>query len=219
MLYNRFMMRTSAYQMPRKAAGFLQGVCHPRRLALATLVGLVLSAIATPASAWTAAEDASARDGEIVIHELPASEGATMRAHFFAATTLAHARAVLWDHARYPEFIPHAISSKVLAQHGNEALVEQTGGEGPFRVTFVTRRHLEARRITWTTISGDVKRNDGFWEFVTVPGGLMLDYQVHVVPKQPVPQRITAYLQKQALPDQCRAVRKRLEAKLIQQRG
>lgn len=178
---------------------------------VATTLGLLL--MASPAFAWTADEQARAHQGEVVIHELPVDEGARMEALFYVVAPPAIARAVLWDHASYPQFIPRAKSVKVLEQHGNEALVEQVGGEGPFTVSFVTRRHREPNRVSWTTVRGDVKRNDGSWTFTPAPGGTWIAYDVHVVPKQPVPQRITAFLQRHALPELCEAVRRRIESR------
>lgn len=169
----------------------------------------VLLLLAAPA--WTAAEQARARAGEVLLHEVPASEGATMQALFFAAAPPATVRAVLSDYARYPEFIPHARTSKVLEQHGDDAVVEQSGGSGPFTMTFTTKRHREAHRITWTTIGGGVRQNEGFWQFDAAPGGTLITYQVHVVPKGPVPQRITAMLEQHSLPEMCEAVRARVQ--------
>jgi ribosome-associated toxin RatA of RatAB toxin-antitoxin module len=179
---------------------------------LASLVVAAFGLLAPMAAAWTPQETARARGGEVLLRDLPASEGAAMQALFFTAAPPAIARSVLWDHARYAEFIPHARSSKVLEQHGNDAVLEQSGGQGPFSVSFVTRRHLAAHRITWTMLRGDLLRDDGSWDITPAPGGSMVAYEVHVVPKGPVPQRMTAYLQKQALPAMCQAFKQRIEA-------
>ena len=136
-----------------------------------------------------------------------------MEALFYVHATPAQAMAVLWDHARYAEFLPHAKSSKVLEQHGDTAVLEQIGGSGPITVGFVTRRHREAHRITWSLVRGDsVKRNDGYWEVQPAPGGALVAYHVHAETKGMVPQRVASFLQRQALPDQCDAVKARIEA-------
>jgi ribosome-associated toxin RatA of RatAB toxin-antitoxin module len=166
---------------------------------------------ALPAEAWTAAEQQRAKAGEQVMHQLSVNEGASLEVLFFVKAPLPVARGVLWDHERFPAFMPHTKTTRILEKHGDTHLVEQVGGQGPFNVSFVTERKLEPRRIVWHSIKGDVKRNDGSWTLAPTTGGTLLTYQVHVVPKGPVPNSVTAFLQKQALPNMCEAVRDRIE--------
>jgi hypothetical protein len=76
----------------------------------------------------------------------------------------------------------------------------------------VADRLLEPNRISWKSVRGDVKRNDGSWSLEPVAGGTVVTYQVHVVPHGPVPGYVVAYLQKQALPGLIKAIRDRIEA-------
>jgi ribosome-associated toxin RatA of RatAB toxin-antitoxin module len=173
-----------------------------------------LLAIATAVllGGWTPAEVSRARAGEVVVHDMPANEGAAVEALFYVAAPPAATIGVLWDHEKFPQFMPNAKTSKVLAGKGNDVVLEQVGGQGPISVTLVTRRHRAGNHIDWKLVRGDVRRNDGSWDATAAPGGTLLTYKVHVVPKGPVPGRVTAFLQKQALPSMCKAVKQRVES-------
>lgn len=181
----------------------------PTRLSLAALA-LVMALHQAP-SAWATGELDDLRQGAIAVEEVPVSEGGAVRAQLFVAAPPEVARDVLWAHERYPEFMPHSRTVKVLERRGNVHLVEMAGGKGPVNVSYRMERRLEPRRITWKTISGDVKRNEGHWAFDASEGGTLLTYQVHVVPNAPVPGKVVAFLQQQALPGMLEAVRKRIE--------
>jgi uncharacterized membrane protein len=167
---------------------------------------------ATPALAWSPADLPALRRGETAVSDVEVAEGGALEAAFFVAAPVAVARAVLWDHEKFPQFMPNARTARVLARHGATHVVEQVGGQGPITVTLVSERTLHADRITWRSVRGDVKRNDGEWRFDAVPGGSVLTYRVHVVPHQPVPGAVTRFLQKRALPAMVAAVRTRIEA-------
>ncbi|MDB5101547.1 MAG: cyclase/dehydrase [Cyanobacteria bacterium RYN_339] len=173
---------------------------------------LAATLTASPAFAWTADETQRARKGEVVVHEVTVADGAAVEAIFYVAAPPAAAIGVLWDHEKFPQFMPNAKTSRVLERHANDIVLEQVGGQGPVNVTLVTKRHRAGNHIDWTLVRGDVARNDGSWDAAAAPGGTMLTYKVHVVPKGPVPARVTSFLQKQALPSMCKAVRERVEA-------
>ena len=180
---------------------------------LLTLVTLLLVALAqAPAEAWSAEALARLRAGALEVHDVEVSEGGALEASFFVAAPAKVARAVLWDHEKFPQFMPNAKWAKVLERRGATEVVEQGGGRGPITVVLVSERTLGPDRITWRSVRGDVKRNDGEWRFEAVPGGTVLTYRVHVVPHQPVPAMVTRFLQKQALPDMVAAVRARILA-------
>lgn len=181
-----------------------------RRLLLALALTAVIGA--SPAAARTGAELAALKGGETRVVDVEVAEGGALEASFFVAAPAAAARAVLWDHERFPQFMPNARTARVLARRGNTHVVEQVGGQGPITVTLVSERTLHADRISWRSVRGDVKRNDGEWRFEPVTAGTVLTYRVHVVPHQPVPAAVTRFLQKRALPDMVAAVRKRIEA-------
>jgi ribosome-associated toxin RatA of RatAB toxin-antitoxin module len=168
--------------------------------------------VSTPAWAWSADETKRARAGEVIVHEVATTEGAAVEALFFVAAPPAVTVGVLWDHEKFPQFMPNAKTSRVLEGKGNDVVLEQVGGQGPVSVTLVTKRHRAGNHIDWKLLRGDVLRNDGSWDAAAAPGGTLLTYKVHVVPKGPVPNRVTAFLQKQALPSMCKAVRARAES-------
>jgi hypothetical protein len=100
----------------------------------------------------------------------------------------------------------------ILRKQGNTHLVEQVGGQGPFRVTLLTERTLNADAVVWRAAGGDLRRNDGMWRVQPVSGGTVLYYRVHVIPKQSVPAGVVGFLQRQALPEMIHAIRRRAES-------
>lgn len=162
-------------------------------------------------AAVPAAEMSRLKAGEFEIEEVPVSEGGAVEARLFVAAPPAVARQVMWKHEDYPQFMPRCKWVKVHERKGNVHVVEIAGGQGPVTVSYTMERRLEPDRITWKTLKGDVRRNDGFWRFEAVPGGTLLTYHIQVVPHGPVPGKVVAFLQKQALPEMLKAVRTRIE--------
>ena len=171
----------------------------------------LLALVAPAALATTPDELARLKGGALEAHELHVSDGGGVQATFFVAAPPAVARAVLWDTLHFPAFMPGTREAKVLALHGNRQLSEMRGGQGPFTVDLVTERRLGPDRIDWHAAGGDLPRNDGYWAFAAVPGGTLVTYWVHVTPRGPVPGAVVSFLQKQALPNMVRAVRRRIE--------
>ncbi|MEB3196964.1 MAG: SRPBCC family protein, partial [Candidatus Sericytochromatia bacterium] len=179
---------------------------------LASLLGLCALAPAawstpTPSRPTWAAE----RGGEVTLRDLPVDSGAAVEARLFVRAPWSVCRAVLWDHQKFPEFMPHSRSSRSLKEARDFQVVEQTGAQGPFLTTLITERRLEPTRISWHGVGGDLLRNDGEWEFTHLGDGTGVRYRVHVVPHQPVPASVTRFLQRQALPTMLLAVRRRIE--------
>lgn len=179
---------------------------------MSAVVAILLVVAPGPAMAWSGTELTALKGGELRVADVEVTEGGALEAAFFVAAPKAAAMNVLWDHEKFPQFMPNARTAKVLERKGNVAVVEQVGGQGPISVTLVSERKLGPDRISWRSVRGDVKRNDGEWRFEPVAGGTILTYKVHVVPHQPVPAAFTRFLQKQALPAMVAAVRKRIEA-------
>lgn len=177
------------------------------RVAGIVLAGLLIGTMPAIAADAGAAQPEPAAQ----IQDLPASEGAAVRVSFFVAAPLAVARDVLWHTEKFPEFMPDTRWAKVYERKENYQVVELAGGKGPFTVAYVSERRLYPFRITWHTLRGDLKVNDGEWRFAAVPGGTQLIYEVHLVPNASVPGFAVSYLQKQALPAMIRAVRRRIE--------
>lgn len=185
-----------------------------RWLVLGTLLLGLWGAVAPEAAqAWDASETARMRAGALIIHELPTRAGATLEAGCFVAAPITAARAVLWDHASFPAFVPDCKAVRILHHAPSRDLVEMIGGRGPLTVSYTSQRVLTADRIAWRTVKGDLKRNDGFWAFSAVPGGTLLRYHVHVETYQPVPGSVVAYLQKRSLPGMITAIKQRILAR------
>lgn len=178
---------------------------------LALLVALTFTAPAAVA-AVPGPELARMKAGELLIEDKAVAEGGAVEARLFVAASPAVAKAVMWRHEDYPDWMPKCKWVKVHERRGNLHVVEMAGGQGPVTVAYTMERKLEPSGITWKTLKGDVKRNEGFWTFEPAAGGTVLTYHVHVVPHGPVPGKVVAFLQKQALPDMLKAVRGRIEA-------
>lgn len=173
---------------------------------------VVMSSGATVDAAVAPAELNRLKGGELQIEEVSVAEGGAVEARLFAAAPPAVARQVMWRHEEYPAFMPKCKWVKVHARQGNVHVVEMAGGQGPVTVAYTMERRLEPDRITWKTLKGDVRRNEGHWIFEPAPGGTVMTYRVHVVPHGPVPGKVVAFLQKQALPEMLKAVKARIEA-------
>jgi ribosome-associated toxin RatA of RatAB toxin-antitoxin module len=191
---------------PRKADGRIDGMRHWG------LTCALVAVLAGPAWAIGPADLAKVKAGETIVSDVKVDEGGAVRAEFWVAAPLAVARDVLWDQERFVEFVPDVKAVKVLERHGNRQTISITGGKGPISVTYVADRVLEPQRISWKSIRGDVKRNDGSWSLEAAGNGTVITYEVHVVPHGPVPGYVVSYLQKQALPGMIKAIRERIEA-------
>lgn len=178
-------------------------------------LAIALGALGSPLGAIAdvpAAELSRLKGGELLIEEVPVAEGGSVGARLFVAAPPTVARQVMWRHEDYPAWMPKCKWVKVHARKGTLHVVEIAGGQGPVTVAYTMERRLEPGRISWKTLAGDVRKNDGYWVFEPAPGGTLMTYRVHVVPHGPVPGKVVAFLQKQALPEMLKAVRQRIEA-------
>jgi ribosome-associated toxin RatA of RatAB toxin-antitoxin module len=131
--------------------------------------------------------------------------------------------AVLWDVARYPEFMTDIVETEVAEPETDS---EDGAGSGPTQVVtletqFVrTRRYtvrMEARpplRVTWQLQAGDgLSHNEGSWELVPHHDGrsCLLIYRLRVGFSVPVPAAVARRMIDFNLPTLLRQVKARAE--------
>ena len=180
-------------------------------LGLCVLLGVVLGGGEPAQAAWREDDLAALKREGLRVRDREVGAGGEVEAVFFVAAPLAVAREVLWDHRRFPEFLPNTQVCRTLSGDDRSVIVEQIGGQGPFQFRLVTRRQLAPDRITWRRVEGDLRENEGEWRFERVPGGTVITYRCHVEPDVPAPSAVVQYMQRQAVPGLAAAVRARVE--------
>ena len=76
------------------------------------------------------------------------------------------------DIAKYPEFLPWCISTRILSREGNELLADMVIGYKVFREGFTSRVILtEPERIDVTYSRGPFKYLNNHWIFLPEPDG------------------------------------------------
>lgn len=174
---------------------------------------LALLLAAAPARAWSTAEQARARKGELVVKQAAGAEGGSLKALAWVQAEPERVRQVLWEAEKFPEFMPDAKACRILEGRGTaQQIVEQTGGRGPVSVSYRAERHLLPDGVSWKALDGPLAVNEGEWRVSAAAGGTALAYRVRVVPKGPVPDFVVRYLQAQGLAGMIAAIRRRVEA-------
>lgn len=83
------------------------------------------------------------------------------------------------DVARYPEFLPWCVSSRIRSQTKNELVADLAIGFGPFRESFTSRVTLERpSRIIVQYERGPFKYLKNIWTFTPDPGGCLVEFFV-----------------------------------------
>ena len=129
----------------------------------------------------------------------------------------------VWKHIdnapRYPEFMPRVKAVQELSRNGNDIRTRVTV-DMPFplkNMSAVTRaKHTVEPGVryerAWTLEEGDYHVNEGSWVFVPFegdPNRTLATYQVHVLPKIPIPKAIQSMVQEKAMPKLIEALRER----------
>lgn len=129
--------------------------------------------------------------------------------------------ALLEDADNYGEIFPRVRCSEIVERNGSSMKI-RTVVEMPFPfrdLTFVTdaTNTVDAEKSTfrseWTLVDGDFHANSGSWHvtpFPEAPGRTLVDYEVHIQPKIPLPARLMAIFQQLAVPGLIKGMRKRV---------
>lgn len=138
------------------------------------------------------------------------------RAEIEVTAALAAAWAVVWDVARYPEFLSDVIAVNVTP--GPTPLEVEAGFEmRVFRTrSFRLRLHGEPPdRLRWTLMDGQhLRANEGEWVLkTTAPGRVQMAYLLALDTSVPVPDAIARRLIEFNLPTALRQFKARIETR------
>ncbi|TNF37694.1 MAG: hypothetical protein EP329_02450 [Deltaproteobacteria bacterium] len=129
--------------------------------------------------------------------------------------------AQVWDlvdkSALYMHFMPRIKKSEELTRDGDDVRTRVTV-EMPFPLKNLTAttqaRHTVEPGVRWVRAwrleSGDYRFNEGSWTLTAFDGDdarTFAQYQVHVLPKIPIPKMIQSAVQEKAMPSMIEAVR------------
>lgn len=123
--------------------------------------------------------------GEVVVEAVQNREGIPgVRAMFVVAASREHIWSVLVDYSNFPRFFKGIKKLRVIEQDVRGAKVELWTPVAFINFHYILhRRYVEpGRRLTWTQISGDMKRIEGGWEIRDTPrsGVYLLLYESFV---------------------------------------
>jgi len=171
------------------------------------------------ASALDLALPARLRAGEVFVATEPIPGSATPRLVVRAVVDAPPER--VWDcidrSALYSGFMPRVKKSEELSRDGDDVRTRLTV-EMPFPLKNLTAttqaRHTVEPGLRWVRAwrleSGDYHQNEGSWTLTPVDGEphrTLAHYQVHVVPKIPIPKMIQSAVQEKAMPGMIDALR------------
>ncbi len=177
-----------------------------RWAALAVILFMTTGAVA----AEQVSIDAAIRDDGVAVHAT-----ATVKAPFD----------VIWrtltDYDHLANFIPGMERSHVIGRHGTAAIVQQTGEAGvsflryPINVIVESDEHPPST-ITVRVLSGNLRRLDGAYSLVPVPGRrdeFVLGWTGLIDPDMPIPGFIMAEVLKDNISDQFLGMVREIERK------
>lgn len=157
--------------------------------------------------------------GEVLVTTEPVAGSTTPRLIVRAVIDAPADR--VWDlvdrSALYSRFMPRVKKSEELSRAGDDVRTRVTVAM-PFPLPNLTAttqaRHTVEPGVryvrAWRLESGDYKQNEGSWTFTPVdgePGRTFVHYQVHVIPKVPIPKAIQSAVQERAMPGLIDALR------------
>lgn len=130
---------------------------------------------------------------------------------------------VLTDYTKFPKFLPHVVSTQILAVNGNRQIVEQIDSRQVFLFNQRSRIRTEniltgKNRIDFHLIEGDLKQLQGYWllEPVGVYSGatstqVLITQTIIAQPKAGTPKGIFNHILKLSLEENLQAISKEIE--------
>jgi len=143
------------------------------------------------------ADSAGLSRGEVVVVAEVARDrpGGDVHAAIEIAAPAEEIFRTLTDCAKALKFVPHLEHCEVLesAPDGSWQIVEHRVDHGWFapKARYVFRAEYESfRRIRFTHVGGDLRENQGTWEFLPSEDGTstLVTYNAHIVPRTYVPR-------------------------------
>src|SRR5215471_18703384 len=123
--------------------------------------------------------------GDVVVEAVQRPDGIPgLRASFAVAAPRERIWAVLLDYANFLKIFPDIHAMRVLTQDQQGAQVEYWVNAVVSQYHYVLYRRYDepGRRLTWTRVSGDLKRMEGSWEIRDTPRSdvQMLIYESYI---------------------------------------
>jgi uncharacterized protein YndB with AHSA1/START domain len=187
------------------------------------LAGTLLTGIAAYAGDWSlSAGDLARLDGREVLLPAPAKRDHADGSFRAAIEIEAPAEKVfrtMTDCAQALKFVPHLIHCTVLetAPDGSWQTIEHEVNYGWYlpRASYVFRAAYEPfERVSFTSVRGDFRENDGVWELSPRRDGAatLVTYRAQVAPRFFVPRWMVLASMKHDLPALMQGLRVRCEA-------
>lgn len=157
--------------------------------------------------------------GEVLVQAEPVAGSSTPRIVVRAVVDAPPDR--VWDivdkSALYMTFMPRVKKSEELTRDGDDVRTRVTV-DMPFPLRNLTAttqaRHTVVAGVSWVRAwkleAGDYHINEGSWTLTPFDGDAartLAHYQVHVMPKIPIPKMIQSAVQEKAMPGMIEAVR------------
>ncbi len=166
----------------------------------------------------TAGQIADLRRGRVVVEGK--IEGSAGSAHALALIRCPRDAiwAILIDHERFPEFMPHLESVQVLQRTANteRALQAVNAIVTTVRYALDYRFDKEGYRIDYALavdLPHDIAAARGSWVLWRAPGGTLIEYETVADAGKPVPDFIKRYLSERGAADALDAIHKRAESR------
>ncbi|MBV5327705.1 MAG: SRPBCC family protein [Chlorobium sp.] len=125
----------------------------------------------------------------------------------------------LTDYNNLSETLPKVLSSKLVGQHGNTIILDQTGRTGIFffekTVSFQLKLEEEyLKRVSFEQLNGDFSIYRGEWIIIPMAEteGFVLVYHAEIKPAFFAPPILVSFVQRQDLPGIFKAHKQRAES-------
>lgn len=121
---------------------------------------------------------------------------------------------VIWDFAKYPEFLDSVDATKVKKKKGNTCEVEFSVSVIKTVNYTVKAKGVPGESVEWQLVAGDFfKKNDGHWDLEELEDGVTLaTYTLDVDMRMFVPKTVTKMLIGSNLPGMLQAFKERIES-------
>ena len=176
------------------------------------MIALLLAAAALPS--FDAKALSQLRAGETISQAQLDGTAGTARAWTLARCAPEKVFAVLTDHAKFPEFMPHLESVQILrrSEHGERALQVVNAVVSKARYALDYAWDAAALRVDYALaedVPHDIRAARGHWQLWPFEGGTLIEYETQADLGRPVPGFVRRYLAGRGAKNAVEAVRDR----------
>jgi uncharacterized protein YndB with AHSA1/START domain len=193
-------------------------------LLLCSFAQAICAGATNPYGTWriSDADSAGLKRGEVVVVadvDRDRRKGGKVHAAIEIAASAEEIFRTLTDCAQALKFVPHLEHCEVLesAPDGSWQIVEHGVDQGWFapKARYVFRAEYDRfQRIRFSHVSGDLRENQGTWEFLPSAEGAstLVTYNAHIVPRNYVPRWLLRSALRSDLPALLKGLRKTCES-------